>query len=360
MDFLDFKDFHWIFMDSGSLKSFASPFSPIEMTTIGDAKETSDRHSVHRSLTPSIVFGVLAGVLAGLLLVVVIVLSILYGIERSKTQPTVDNNEFCFTPSCINAANYLLESIDETVDPCDNFFEFACGAWIKKIRIPDSENSISTESQLRTQLHDIIDELLTSSPPNGTVELNSTLNARRMYASCINEEAIEAENISVILPFINTELGGWPILQGLGWDSSTFNLSRRLLKLTEYSNSVIFNAGTQIDQQNSSIRSVRISQNVLALGDRNYYFNESDVTRAYRQFMRDLALALANDTSMIEDDVNDIYTLEQTIARFVWTAAEQSAQSNKTIRTTISNLKSAINANVSISHIDYSFYFHSV
>ncbi len=239
-------------------------------------------------------------------------------------------------------------------------------------------SSITTGGQLRTQLDNIIDgkryatasfirdtfissDLLTSPLPDGTAELNSTLNARRMYASCINEEAIEAENIDVILPFINNELGGWPILQGLGWDSSTFNLSRILLKLAEYSNSVIYNAGTQIDQQNSSMRSIRISQNNLALGDRNYYFNESDVTRAYRQFMRELALALTNDTSMIENDVNATYTFEQTIAKYVWTAAEQSAQSDKTIRTTISNLSSAINASgVSISHIDYSFYFHSV
>ena len=195
----------------------------------------------------------------------------------------------------------------------------------------------------------ISSELLTSSTPNGTVELNSTLNARRMYVSCINEAAIEAENIDVILPFINTELGGWPILQGLQWDNSTFNLSRILLKLSEYSNSVFFNVGTQIDQQNSSVRSIRISQNGLALGDRNNYFNEINVTRAYRQFMRDLSLALTNDTSMIENDVNDTYTFEQTIARFVWTPAEQSAQSDKTIRTTISNLSSSINANVSIS-----------
>jgi hypothetical protein len=34
-------------------------------------------------------------------------------------------------------ANYILESIDETVDPCENFFEFTCGAWLKKNRIPD-------------------------------------------------------------------------------------------------------------------------------------------------------------------------------------------------------------------------------
>ncbi len=35
-------------------------------------------------------------------------------------------------------ANSLLESIDETVDPCENFFEFACGKWIKNTRIPDN------------------------------------------------------------------------------------------------------------------------------------------------------------------------------------------------------------------------------
>jgi len=104
----------------------------------------------------------------------------------------------------------------------------------------------------------IVSDLLSSSPPNGTVQLNSTFNARRMYASCVNEDAIEAEGVDVILPFINTELSGWPILQGSTWDNSTFNLSRLLLKLNEYSNSVIYNVGTQIDPRNSSFRSIRV------------------------------------------------------------------------------------------------------
>ncbi len=38
----------------------------------------------------------------------------------------------------IFVANDLLASIDETVDPCEDFFEFACGRWIKKTRVPDN------------------------------------------------------------------------------------------------------------------------------------------------------------------------------------------------------------------------------
>ncbi len=34
-------------------------------------------------------------------------------------------------------ANYLIESIDETIEPCENFYQFACGTWLTNNRIPD-------------------------------------------------------------------------------------------------------------------------------------------------------------------------------------------------------------------------------
>lgn len=37
-------------------------------------------------------------------------------------------------------AHYLLESIDESIEPCENFFRFACGTWLKNNRIPDDSS----------------------------------------------------------------------------------------------------------------------------------------------------------------------------------------------------------------------------
>ena len=59
----------------------------------------------------------------------------------------------------------------------------------------------------------------------------------------------------------------------------------------------------------------QIGQGNIGLEDRNYYVNETNVTKAYRQFIQDLSLALTNDTSMIDNDVTDIFEFEQEIAK---------------------------------------------
>lgn len=48
------------------------------------------------------------------------------------TAKTVENkanqnqtfDDICLTPGCVHAASKMLEHLDETIEPCDDFYEF--------------------------------------------------------------------------------------------------------------------------------------------------------------------------------------------------------------------------------------------
>ena len=58
-----------------------------------------------------------------------------------------------------------------------------------------------------------------------------------------------------------------------------------------------------------------MGQGTLGFPQRQYYENETAITAAYRQFIRDLAKQLSNDTSLIDQDVEEIYAFEKNIAQ---------------------------------------------
>ena len=42
------------------------------------------------------------------------------------------SDNLCLSEECILAASTVLSSLDRTADPCEDFYQFACGGWIKK------------------------------------------------------------------------------------------------------------------------------------------------------------------------------------------------------------------------------------
>ncbi|CAF3720549.1 unnamed protein product [Rotaria sp. Silwood1] len=81
------------------------------------------------------------------------------------------------------------------------------------------------------------------------------------------------------------------------------------------------------------------------MGTRSIYEHESPITIAYRRCIHEIALALTNDTSMINDDINAIFELEQRIAKNHWTMAEQRTRIDESIHTTLGNLSRTLNVN---------------
>ena len=50
-------------------------------------------------------------------------------------------------PSYIAAR--VMSAMDLTVDPCQDFYNFACGTWVRKHVIPEDKSSFGTFTKLR-------------------------------------------------------------------------------------------------------------------------------------------------------------------------------------------------------------------
>lgn len=65
----------------------------------------------------------------------------------------------CTNPQCVRAAVHILDHVDPSIDPCDNFYKFACGTFLKQAFLRKKATSLATLSDLtRNHLKEIITE----------------------------------------------------------------------------------------------------------------------------------------------------------------------------------------------------------
>lgn len=67
----------------------------------------------------------------------------------------------CHTAGCVSAAADVLKFMDATIDPCDDFYDFACGKFLSDTMLTDDKVSTDTFSiardKMQSQLLRLID-----------------------------------------------------------------------------------------------------------------------------------------------------------------------------------------------------------
>ena len=62
----------------------------------------------------------------------------------NQTNQQSDDNKVCLSPECVKVSAEIINSADFTADPCEDFYQYACGGWIKSNPIPDGKSSWNT------------------------------------------------------------------------------------------------------------------------------------------------------------------------------------------------------------------------
>src|SRR6516164_8994741 len=91
-----------------------------------------------------------------------------------------------------------LTSMDRTIDPCENFYEYSCGGWKKNNPIPADQTSWSVYAKLYQDnlnfLRAILERAAKDSPDRDLV----TKEIGDFYAACLDEAAVEKRGIEPI------------------------------------------------------------------------------------------------------------------------------------------------------------------
>ncbi|EJD74346.1 hypothetical protein LOAG_18328 [Loa loa] len=200
------------------------------------------------------------------------------------------------------------------MDPCENFYEYACGNWIKEHPIPDDAPSVSNFENLGQDLELALKGLLEQKNIEG-LDGDAVRKARTFYQLCLNETAIMSTWRKVFDDVVES-FGGWPSLGKVNEKPRIPIEQMYGVMVAKFKSDSLFKATVQPDDKNSQQNVLLIDQPALNLFARDFYIlpETQEERLAYKTLIRDALILLDARVEAFSRDFDEILQFETDLA----------------------------------------------
>src|SRR5882672_6044391 len=209
-----------------------------------------------------------------------------------------------------STSSFDLANLDMNTQACTDFYQYATGGWLAQNPIPAAFPTWGVDSVLSEQNRDMLRTILEAAAQNTSATKGSSeQKVGDFYASCMNEEKIEADGIAPLA----AEMARIDKIK------DQRNLQEEIAHLHASDVNALFLVGSAQDAKNSAEVIVQIWQGGLGLPEGEYYFKTDDKSKEIREaYVKHVAKMF----ELMGDDATKANAASQTVMNFEMKLAE--------------------------------------
>ena len=180
------------------------------------------------------------------------------------------------------APGFSINTIDQTIDPCVDFYQYACGNWIKNSEIPPDQSQWVSFVELHERNLDIEHGILEKAAAGGASRNAVDQKIGDLYGSCMDEKSVDAKGVAPVKPELDR----------IAAVNDKSALIDEIAHVHLMGPNPLFNFYSQSDLHNADQVIAYIDQGGLTLPDRDYYIKDDADKVEKRQILVDYATQL--------------------------------------------------------------------
>lgn len=198
-------------------------------------------------------------------------------------------------------------AIDQRVEPCADFYQYACGTWLKANPLPRDQSDWWRFSDLDEHTLAVLATILEEAASGRGVNSEQSRKIGDYYASCLDEAAIEHNGLR---PFA-------PELQRIAAIKSKADLAAAIAHLHRIGTGPLFFFSSAPDYTDTSTVIATADQDGFALPDRDYYLTTKfkDERADYRAHVTRMFRLLGDSAKEAASEADAVMRIETALAK---------------------------------------------